>query len=298
MKYKVLAFDLGGKSIKYTIFVNKKWLFVPRSVKINNATGNEVLAIMKQIYNEQKSNINSIAVSAPGAIDKNGTICGPSAIREFYGFNLKDKLAKIFQFKGPIIVINDGNAAAYANYSTVNRQSTIVTIAIGTGIGGGIVINGKLVLGKNGFGGEMGLMILSSPFLNKTKDIKTCSQLSGFYSLETYYKKQSGVLKEGKEIFKLYDQSDKNAIKAVSRMYSGLATIIINIIVLLDPDHIFISGALANRLKASSEITSYVNNLQKKLGLNLKTNLIKNSPLKSHSQLWGIYDFFIDSMNE
>jgi glucokinase len=96
---------------------------------------------------------------------------------------LAQKLAK------PVTYLNDGNAAALWGHYTIfgaDSQETSVSTIIGTGNGGGIILDGNVVKGKNGFGGELGHVLLPYQSISDTMGIKpqcNCGRLGDLESL-------------------------------------------------------------------------------------------------------------------
>ena len=292
---KILVFDIGGKSIKYKIYKNSKELFNQKNVKIKEANKEKVFEILKYIYNENKD-IDGIAISSPGAILSNGYLIGITAIKGFDNFNLVNTVKEKLNFSGKVIAINDGNAAAYADYSTVEKNKSIVTLVVGTGIGSGIIINGQMIFGKDGFGGEVGMMTTFHNENDSNFNPVPGSTSSGFYHMEKYYEKLTGKTLEGKNIFKLYDAKDKYATKSIDRMFKGLAILIFNIAVTINPDYVFIGGGLSKRKSIVFELEKYVDKLIKNLNLKLKLVEIKRSTKLGNSQLEGAYQYFIANL--
>ena len=77
------------------------------------------------------------------------------------GFDIRENLAK--RLGKPVTYLNDGNAGALWGHFTIfgaNSRETSISVVIGTGLGGGIIIDGNVVKGKMGFGGELGHVLI------------------------------------------------------------------------------------------------------------------------------------------
>ena len=77
------------------------------------------------------------------------------------GFDIREGLAR--KLGKPVTYLNDGNAGALWGHFTIfgaNSKETSVSIVIGTGLGGGIIIEGNVVKGRKGFGGELGHVLI------------------------------------------------------------------------------------------------------------------------------------------
>ncbi len=104
-----------------------------------------------------------IGVSATGGINtQTGRVDGSAGhIKNWQGSRIKEKLEEVFQI--PVYVLNDANAVALGELwlGAARGRKDAVVVTIGTGIGGGIIVDGKPLLGKSGFAGEVGHMIIS-----------------------------------------------------------------------------------------------------------------------------------------
>jgi fructokinase len=149
---------------------------------------------------------------------------------------------------------NDANcfALAEANMGIVKEKfpasKVVFGVIMGTGVGGGVVVDGKVINGLQGIGGEWG-----HNFLDKSGGPCYCGkvgcveQVMSGPALEKYYFSISGVNKNMKEIYEAYQKkTDENATKAIDRLtyFFGVAiSVVINI---LDPDVIVIGGGVGN----------------------------------------------------
>ncbi len=300
----ILTIDIGGISIKYTIIKDKKIIVDINNISLRQDTESglssreDAIKFVGEIYTKHKKDIDGIAISAPGAVLDDGYINGITGIQNFNHFNLIETLKERYSIDLPIKVINDASAAAYADYSTVKPKSSLVTIAVGTGVGGGIIINGKLIFGANGYAGELGM---TSTFTHERKDLLypiSASESSGFYSLEKKYFELSNTKKTGKEIFELFDKKDTIAMQVVDRFYNGLAIMITNVLVTLDPNFVFIAGGLSRRKESPAELRKYINVIIKNIGIKERFAEIRNSSFSNNAQLWGAYFYYINSLEQ
>jgi len=98
-------------------------------------------------------------IAVPGFVSSDRqTVLGIPNIKNWHQFNLRDDLYKLLNFE--VFVENDANAAAWAEYryGAAQGESNVIILTIGTGLGGGMVINGELFRGANGTGSEFGHM--------------------------------------------------------------------------------------------------------------------------------------------
>ena len=114
-----------------------------------------IATVVKSLADE--FDIHTVGVAVPGFVSSDReTVLGMPNIKDWEEFNLRDDLFKILQF--PVIVENDANAAAWAEYryGAGIGESHMIILTIGTGLGGGAVLNGELYRGANGTASEFG----------------------------------------------------------------------------------------------------------------------------------------------
>ena len=158
-----IGIDIGGTNTKYGI-VNHRGDISNRG-DISTTNHIDVEKFIEELYNELypaieaiggESMIKGIGVGAPNGNYYNGTI--------EYAPNLQWRgiipLAKLItkRFKKPCSLTNDANAAAVGEmmYGAARGMRDFIMITLGTGVGSGIVANGELILGHDGFAGELG----------------------------------------------------------------------------------------------------------------------------------------------
>ena len=238
-----LTIDIGGTDIKYGIINNDETL-VFKSVRPTDAHlgGANIITIIEDIFNEikYKYDIKGISISSTGGISDDTQVLTPSInINNYEQVNFKRDL---FHLNLNVSAENDVNSMGLCEFSLIpdyKEKKALVALTIGTGIGGSIMINGKLHRGNAFIGGEIGKM--------KTSKDKTYEELASTTALVNNSKKIYPEIKNGVDVFKLYDQGDILIKDVVQEFYDNLALGIANIIYILNPDHIVIGGGVTNR---------------------------------------------------
>lgn len=163
MSKYVFAVDLGGTTVKMGLFdvdgnVLEKWEIVTRKEnggeKILPDIAESILAKMQE-KSITKDDVLGIGIGVPGPVDSKGTIY--KAANLGWGvFNVSETLGKLTSL--PVKTGNDANVAALGEMWKGGGQgyNSIVAVTLGTGVGGGVIIEGKLVAGSTGAGGEIG----------------------------------------------------------------------------------------------------------------------------------------------
>ncbi len=166
IKY-ALGIDLGGTSIKFGIVSRLGKILYKASLPSGAELGpaaviSQIKKGVKQIFKLKKVKIEGIGIGAPGVINiTKGTVEYPP---NFPGWG-KIKLGNIIQneFKLKTLVENDANAAAIGEYifGAGKKYNSFVMITLGTGVGGGVIIDKKIYRGDFGAAGEIGHMSIS-----------------------------------------------------------------------------------------------------------------------------------------
>lgn len=155
--------DIGGTTIKMGLFsdggeVLEKWEI--KTVKDNNGDGilKDVADSIKKTMADKKiaaEEVVGVGVGAPGPIDSNGTVF--KAVNLGWGvFNIPEVLGGYLNMT--VKAANDANVAAFGEMwqGGGKGHKDMVAVTLGTGVGGGIIVNGQILTGATGAGGEIG----------------------------------------------------------------------------------------------------------------------------------------------
>ena len=242
---ETLCFDIGGTNIKYAIFNNsKKTLSRVETVKTKKnkerffSQLNEITA---------KKNSSKVAIAFPGNIDTKGNILFSPNLNFLEGTNFAEQLKDNLTVK----IENDANCAAIAGSKIFSEYSDIITITLGTGIGGGVVLNGKLVNNSRKTGFEFGHVTVKTNgeicSCGKSGCVEAYSSSRGMIAAYNKLNPKSPI--NGFEIKELYDKfqlGDKLAKQAIKNgfFYLGVAcSIYMNI---FSPQLFLFTGGISN----------------------------------------------------
>ena len=163
MKYAV-GVDIGGTTVKIGIFEESSKLLTKWEIPTVTANGGKQIVpdVAKSVLAKlaemgiDKNDVIGLGVGAPGAVDENGYMGGGAVNLGWEPFNLKETFEAELQgikVKGA----NDANAAAFGEMWQGGGRgySDVVAVTLGTGVGGGIIVNGKLLAGATGAGAEV-----------------------------------------------------------------------------------------------------------------------------------------------
>lgn len=264
MKYSV-GVDLGGTNIAAGIVdENGKIVFrgsVPTDTdrdfdKIMEDMGNLINKLILDSKIPQED-IKSIGIGAPGVLDNElGTVYDNSNIHwEDYPIR-----AKLQQYTDkPIFLGNDANVAAWAEFKSGCGKGTnnFIMLTLGTGVGGGIVINNQLITGSHNIGAEIGHVALKSggelcgcgnrgcieAYCSATALIKMAKKHVCNYP-DSEISKASHI--EAKTVVDAYINGDELGTKLFNEYVDNLAHTIGSLVNFLDPDVIALGGGVAN----------------------------------------------------
>jgi predicted NBD/HSP70 family sugar kinase len=171
----VAGVDLGGTAINYT-FLDNDERFLIGGLCEHPARAKEGPAVcLRQIVeglemaaaraNVELSRIVAVGLDTPGPASATGVLSLEGSTNfehsDWGGFDIRGELAKRLGL--PVIYLNDGNAGALWGHFTLfgaSRVATSISAIIGTGLGGGVITDSRVVTGRRGFGGELGHVLI------------------------------------------------------------------------------------------------------------------------------------------
>ena len=194
--YKIAGIDIGGTKISGAIIENNNIISDIIKEKTPFCTKeiiNIVFSIIKKL--QKISPVDAIAIATAGAVNnENSKVIGSTGnLPKDYS---ETDFKKIFEeeFGLPFLIENDANAAAYAEHKSGAAKGCTdsITVTLGTGVGGGIIINNKLLKGKSGAAGEIGHIVLG------TDEKRPCT--CGIYNCFEAYASGTGFKKTIQEL--------------------------------------------------------------------------------------------------
>ena len=239
-----LAIDVGGTKI-YNSIVNEKGEIISDVEKHSTPkTFNEIKALFEEIIAKYERQADVIAFSTCGAVNNgNDRILGSTGniAKEYPSMDFKSLSKK------PVFVENDANAAAWAEYIIGSSKGMpySVMLTLGTGVGGGIILDNKLYKGKNGAAGEM-------HFKMRTDKHRKCT--CGSYDCFEAYASGTGLKKTAEEIsgdpeittYDVVENKDRPLMKKIlEKWQNDILEGIIGLANIFDPDCVVLSGSMA-----------------------------------------------------
>ena len=262
MKKYVFGVDIGGTSVKLGLFdvegnVLDKWEIPTRTEnggeKILPDIADSIREKMKQI---DKDFVAGVGVGAPGPVDGKGIV--HRAVNLGWGtFSIKDTLGDLLNM--PVMAGNDANVAALGEMWMGGGQGyrDLVVVTLGTGVGGGIIIDGKMLTGATGAGGEIGHIHVN----DEEEEICGCgnkgcleqySSATGITRLANQLLASSdkdSVLRGGevsaKTVFDAVKERDPLAVEVAEKFGKYLGDGLASIACVVNPEAIVIGGGVS-----------------------------------------------------
>ncbi|ERM84631.1 hypothetical protein P872_24760 [Rhodonellum psychrophilum GCM71 = DSM 17998] len=259
-KYNLWGIDLGGTKIEGIVlksFQEPKSLLRLRVPTEAHLGYEHILHQVKILVDQMEAKVGFrpeiIGVGTPGVyIPHQGQMknCNATVVN---GRDLKKDLEKILRM--PLVLANDANCFALAETKLgvvadkYPDAEVVFGIILGTGVGGGLVVNGKVIQGKHGIGGEWGHNYLYPG------EGKICycgkqgcnEQILSGPALEAYYTQQSGNQISLQKIYENHLKgTDPIASQTIERLLTGFAKALSVVVNIVDPDVIVMGGGVSN----------------------------------------------------
>ena len=263
-----IGIDIGGTSIKGAA-VNEKGKILERFSMPTELdpkgfdTINALISLIKEFIhdNQYEQELVGIGIGIPGVIDtKRGIVCS-SANLKWENFDIMSLFKKAFPY--PIRITNDANAAAFgeAKFGGGKNYESSIMITLGTGIGGGVVINGELFEGNEGKGTELGHMVVEvngrtcgcgrkgclEAYASATGLIRSTKSAMDTHpsSLMHQIAKEQGKI-DGRVAFRACKAGDPAGIEVIDKYIYYLSEGLLNYCNIFRPNVIILSGGIAN----------------------------------------------------
>ena len=262
MKKNVLGIDIGGTNLRGALISEDGKIIKRYKVRSNAKKGiEEVIKTLSKFINKfEKAKPDAIGIGIPGIIDqKNKLLTQAPNIAGVDNFPIFQIIKKNLKTKIPFIIENDASCAALGEYwmgVCKNKKSSMIMLTIGTGLGGGIVINDNLWTGEDGMAGEIGHITIdrNGPQCNCGNYGCLESYVSAVAVRRTVIEnsyltsKISRTKNEGisKIMMELAAKGDKEALKLWKDLGRNLGIGIASIANILNIETVVIGGGLSN----------------------------------------------------
>ena len=254
--------DVGGTTVKIASFdergvLQEKWE-IPTRLENN---GGEILPdIARSLQDYCRrcgiTQVLGVGIGVPGPVTDDGVVNG--CVNLGWGkFNIAQKLRELTGFY--VVAGNDATVAALGECRRGGGKGrkNVVMVTLGTGVGGGIVVGGKLIHGANGAGGEIGHVVINRQETRlcncgKRGCVEQYCSATGIVRLVKAYledTEKDSVLR-GKEfackdVFEFAKQGDEACQAALEQVYAYLGEFLANICCVVDPEIVVLGGGVS-----------------------------------------------------
>lgn len=305
MQKKCFGIDIGGTTVKMGLFTVEgklldKWEITTR--KENN--GSYILQDINNSLNHKmveksitKDQIEGIGIGVPGPVTENGTVL--KCVNLGWDiFNVEEEVTKLTGFKTK--VGNDANVAALGEVWKGGGRGykNIIMVTLGTGVGGGVIIDSNILCGRNGAAGEIGHITVNY------EEEEACG--CGKHGCLEQYASATGIVKEAKRLLEKSDkttklrnfeklsakiifdaakENDELAIELVEQLGRNLGMALSHVAAVVDPEAFVIGGGVS---KAGNVVTDIIKKYyEKNVMFALKNKEFKLAELGNDAGIYG-----------
>ena len=261
---RIMVFDIGGTEVKHSIMDESLVPASQGSFKTPKATVKDAkegepldgdfwnfIGLLEKVYRPHESQVEGIAISMPGFIDsRKGRQCGGGAIPYLVRRDFASALSE--RCSCPVRIDNDGKCAALAEkrIGSLKGCRNAAVFIIGTGVGGGLIINDRILNGEHFTAGEFSFVRV-----NMDGDWNDKYNTMGFscstVGLLNIYKKEKGLPEEteisGRDFFEKYGAGESEALASLPIFCRRVAVAIQNINFFMDLEKVAIGGGISRQ---------------------------------------------------
>lgn len=255
--------DVGGTTVKLGLFGKSGELVEKYEIPTDKSDRgshiiDDITAKLKAVIEEKKLNIHEclgVGIGLPGPVDGQGSILG--CVNLGWGtFPVEMEFSKAF-CGVPVRAVNDANAAALGEQAAGagRGMKNLIMVTLGTGVGGGIIADGRILTGAGGGAGEIGHITVNT----EEKDACNCGKTGCLeqYASATGVVRMAGKLREqysetrlpencsAKDIFDEAKTGDSLAVEVVQRMGKYLGLALASSACVVNPEGIVIGGGVS-----------------------------------------------------
>ena len=268
---KLLGIDLGGTTTKFAIMrpqgeIQQRWSIQTDVLNDgNNIIPNIIDSINHhlQLYQMSAKQLQGIGIGTPGSVDyQTGMVDSAFNLNWDRPMALKEQIE--LHTNIPVQVENDANVAALGErwLGAGKNADNVAFVTLGTGVGGGIIINGQIVHGQGGSAGEIGHMTINPQgyrcTCGKRGCLETVASATGIVHVARDYAQEyagdselkasldNGDDLTAKDVFDLAKQNDPLALKVTHVVCDQLGLALSIVAVTINPQYIIIGGGVSN----------------------------------------------------
>lgn len=274
MKKYVFGVDVGGTTVKMGLFTVDGEVLDKWEIKTHTENGGEAIlpdiaaSVDGKLAEKElsKEEVAGIGIGIPGPINENGVVPHTANL----GWGYKEVTRELSELTGLVCKGgNDANVAALGEMwkGGAAGYSNVVMVTLGTGVGGGIIIGGKILTGSNGAGGEIGHLHVDDDIPGQCgcgnhgclEQVASATGITNLANRALAESEKPSMLREGevsaKTVFDAVKAGDELAKEVAEQFGKYLGTALANITAVVDPQAIVIGGGVS---KAGPILLEYV----------------------------------------
>lgn len=238
-----LGFDIGGTNIKIGLFNENKELLHRYTIPTLSKK-EDILHSIDAMIEEHFIGLQGVGFSVPGFVNDKGDQVTAGAIGALVGYNLKEHVEKKYNI--PSYADNDVNCVILCEHAFGNGKGCqhLLAITIGTGIGGGIIINNQIYRGANFAAGEFGFMIVNGVRNNLAEECGL-SRISAIHPIREKYARIKQLKFEDVTGEMVFLDKDPRVQYIVEEFKEAFVLGLYNLFYSFNPEKIVIGGAIS-----------------------------------------------------
>lgn len=247
---KVLALDIGGTKIAAAVVTESGMLIGRQQVATPRGGAEQLAIVLDTLIAPYRHLVDFIAVASTGIISGGClTALNPANLGGLADFPLQECIQSIADL--PCVLLNDGQAAAWAEYQALHDDSdslisvdNMIFVTVSTGVGGGIILNKKLLVGNRGLAGHIGHTLADPHGLQCGCGRRGCveSVASGTaIGTETLGWKQPVA---AAKVFEMAQQGNVQAESIINRSATAIAQMLADMKMALDLEVVILGGSV------------------------------------------------------
>lgn len=267
MNYAVV--DVGGTFIKYAVMTAEGEFLQKGKIPTETQDLNLFLESIANIYREaaaDQGDIAGVALSMPGFLDvETGYAYNGGGVRCVKEINLIEALRE--RIPVPVTMENDARCAALAElwHGNLAGCRNAAAVILGTGVGGGIIVNGEILRGKHFVAGELSYFMLED--MGVEFDEKTiAARAASARGLVSMVAEAKGIPEEeldGVKVFRMIDDGDAAVREILWKFAGNVARLICNIQIIIDPERVVVGGGISTQSLLIEMIRDQARNMMK-----------------------------------
>ena len=280
-----MVFDVGGTAIKYSVMdaqLEKKY---SGEVPTPRDTQEHFFAVIREIYDRYGEGTDGIAMSLPGFINPETGYCsGGGALIYNHRKSIAPELSQICGC--PVRIANDGKCAALAELKlgALRGCTNAGVYIIGTGVGGGVIVDGKVLSGMHGTAGEYSFLRLVH---DKWEDPEStvgyqCSTTGLLDRYRAVRRLAAEDPLDGRAFFSRVEEGEKEALETLDSFCGMVVRNMVDLTILLDMERIAVGGGISARPVLLETLRRKLDDLYEHCGYYFDPGLPKPELVRCH----------------